>query len=170
MTTESKQLRLHARSVGNEEPLAALELYDQAVAIEDASPGDVATALKDKAVTLALLGRSDEALALFCQVIETCGHSDGAQTRAAVDKSLMNKAVLLNKAGLKADAISCHDEVADRKVSVGLLWLAGAALLAIVVLGGEHATAQTLIGSYAAFALARELASLSAISSLSRAS
>ena len=116
MTTGSEKLRRHARELGAEEPEAALELYDQALSAEDATPGDLATALKDKAVTLALLGRNDEALSLFGQVIERHHRSDDTKVRAAVDKSLHNKAVLLNDAGSKDEAIRLYDEIATRNM------------------------------------------------------
>jgi tetratricopeptide (TPR) repeat protein len=116
MTTRSGNLRQHARELVDEEPEAALELYDQALTAEGATLGDLATALKDKAVTLGLLGRNDEALALFGQIIERHHRSDDIEVRAAVDKSLCNKAVLLNEGGRKDEAIRLYDEVANRNM------------------------------------------------------
>ncbi len=114
MTTRSEELRRRARELGAEDPEAALGLYDQALSAEDATPGDLATALKDKAVTLALLGRTDEALPLFGQVIERHKHSNDIQLRAAVDRALYNQAVFLNNAGSQDEAIRLYDEIANR--------------------------------------------------------
>jgi hypothetical protein len=52
------------------------------------------------------------------------------------------------------------------KVSIALLWLAGSALIALLIRGGEYATVQTIVGSYATFSLAREGAALPALFAL----
>lgn len=52
------------------------------------------------------------------------------------------------------------------KASVALLWLAGFALVLLLVYGGQYATIQTIVGSYAGFSLAREAATLPALFAL----
>jgi len=49
------------------------------------------------------------------------------------------------------------------KGAVALLWLAGFALLLLLTYGGCYATIQTIVGSYAMFSLAREVASFPAL-------
>lgn len=52
------------------------------------------------------------------------------------------------------------------KASIALLWLASFALIALLIHGGEYATVQTIVGSYATFSLAREGAALPALFAL----
>ena len=54
------------------------------------------------------------------------------------------------------------------KLSVALLWIVGAAILVLLFRGGEYGTLSTAIGSYAAFSLAREMASLPAVVALAK--
>jgi hypothetical protein len=54
------------------------------------------------------------------------------------------------------------------KVSIALLWLAGAAMLWVVFTSDGRAVPQTVVGSYAAFALTRELSSFHAVAALVR--
>ncbi|MCL2886933.1 MAG: hypothetical protein FWF20_09170 [Betaproteobacteria bacterium] len=65
---------------------------------------------------------------------------------------------------VRAVLISCG----SGKASIALLWLAGIALILLLMYGGDHATIQTIVGSYAIFSFARELASLPALFLLSR--
>ena len=80
----------------------------------DATPGDLATALKDKAVTLCLLERTDQALPLLNKVIQRHQYSRDTQEKAAVDKCLYNKAFLLNAVGSRDEAIALYDKIATR--------------------------------------------------------
>ncbi len=52
------------------------------------------------------------------------------------------------------------------KGAVALLWLAGVTLLLLLIYGGQYATIQTVVGSYAVFSLAREAASFPALFAL----
>ena len=52
------------------------------------------------------------------------------------------------------------------KLSIALLWLSGFALIALLFRGGEYATVQTMVGSYATFSLVRESAALPALFAL----
>ncbi len=56
------------------------------------------------------------------------------------------------------------------KLAVAMVWVKAAALLALVLSQGEYANVQTILGCYAAFALARECASLPGVFGLARAS
>lgn len=113
-TTKAEELRLRARDLGEEDPEAALPLYDQALAAEDAAPSTLAAALIGKAVMLTITERADEALLLFDQVIQKYGNSNDIQLRVAVDTALDTKAVQLHKAGSLDEAIGAYDEVVKR--------------------------------------------------------
>jgi hypothetical protein len=79
----------------------------------------------------------------------------GSQFQAA-DTALQVRAALISSAPGKA--------------SIALLWLAAFALVVLLVFGGSHATIQTIVGSYAAFALVREVTALPGLFALNRRS
>lgn len=117
MTSHSAALRLQARALGTEDPDAALALYDRALAAEDATAGDLATALKDKAVTLCMVGRAEEAAPLLAEVIQRYQGSDDPEVAAAVDRALRNEAVMLAEQGGTDEAIARYDEIAARNTA-----------------------------------------------------
>jgi len=54
------------------------------------------------------------------------------------------------------------------EASVALLWLNGLAILGLVVFGGHLATLPVVLGTYAAFGAARELAALGSVRMLAK--
>jgi len=52
---------------------------------------------------------------------------------------------------------------APGKSSVALLWLAGVALILLLIYGGKIATIQTIVGAYASFSLVREAVAFPAL-------
>lgn len=49
------------------------------------------------------------------------------------------------------------------KASVALLWLAGVALILLLINGGQYASIQTIVGAYASFSLVRDAAAFPAL-------
>jgi hypothetical protein len=51
----------------------------------------------------------------------------------------------------------------DGRISIAILWLVGIGLVVLLSQGNEYSSFQNVLGSYSAFALARELTSTPAI-------
>ncbi|GAB6141006.1 hypothetical protein JCM14076_17350 [Methylosoma difficile] len=92
----------------------SLTYFDRAINAADASSDDIATATKDKAVTLAFMGRTAEALALFGEVIERYQYFRTTAARQAVDKAYYNKAGIAEQAGDEDEALIQLDHVITR--------------------------------------------------------
>ncbi|OJX76821.1 tetratricopeptide repeat protein [Magnetospirillum sp. 64-120] len=88
--------------------------FDMAANSPDASNEQVAKSLFDKGVTLGELGRSEDAIAVYDQVVERFGGAKESVLLQQVASSLVNKGVRLAKLGRSEDAIAVYDQLVER--------------------------------------------------------
>jgi tetratricopeptide (TPR) repeat protein len=118
MIRETEQHQERARQLlAEDKPESALEFFDKVLSATDATAADLATALKDKAVALASMGRIDEARELFEEVIRSYQYSINQEEKHAVDKSLYNMAVMRQKGGQAAEATEFYQKVVTRNAN-----------------------------------------------------
>ncbi|MBI4492375.1 MAG: NACHT domain-containing protein, partial [Chloroflexi bacterium] len=112
-------------SPGSPAQLAAIALLEQVDALynqharaypadEVAASSAVATALVNKGVTLGSLGRAEEAIATYDQVVARFGERPEAALAEQVAKALVNKGVRLGSLGRAEEAIATYDQVVVR--------------------------------------------------------
>jgi tetratricopeptide (TPR) repeat protein len=73
-----------------------------------------ARALFNKGITLGALGRSEDAIAAYDDVVGRFGLATEAPLREQVAMALVNKGVTLGALGRSEDAIAAYDDVVDR--------------------------------------------------------
>ena len=97
-----------------------IKCYDLIVSLGDQLPRDgsvderVAKALVNKGVALAELNRSEEAVALYDEVLRRFGESSELALRERVARALVNKGVRLGKLNRGEEEIAVYDEVLHR--------------------------------------------------------
>ena len=70
-------------------------------------------ALVNKGVTLGGLGRAEEAIAVYDQVVEGYRADDTPEVRATVAAALVNKGIVLAGLGRAEEAIAVYDPVVE---------------------------------------------------------
>uniref|UniRef100_UPI003D1B9070 tetratricopeptide repeat protein n=1 Tax=Aeromonas veronii TaxID=654 RepID=UPI003D1B9070 len=74
----------------------------------------VAKALRNKGVTLGQLGRSEDEITVYDELIQRFGNSDTPALQEQVANGLRNKGVTLSQLGRSEDAITVYDELIQR--------------------------------------------------------
>jgi len=92
----------------------AVTYFDKAANSPDASNEEVAKSLYDKGVALGKQGWSEDAIAVYDQVVERFGGAKDIVLRERVAKSLFNKGVRLGKLGRSENAIAAYGQVVER--------------------------------------------------------
>jgi tetratricopeptide (TPR) repeat protein len=92
----------------------AQDLTDRYGDIDPALRELLAAALFNEGVTLGLLGRGDEAIAVYDKVINRFGTATDPKLREVAAKALGNKGVTLDGLGRDEEAIGVYDEIIER--------------------------------------------------------
>ena len=112
-------LRAKAELLGDRDPAQVLHLYeriDQSFhRIDDLDTAEqVATALRNKGVTLGQLGRSEEEVSVYDEVVTRYGTRTETAIAEQVASALRNKGVTLGQLGRSEEEVSVYDEVVTR--------------------------------------------------------
>lgn len=92
----------------------AVTYFDRAANSPDASSEQAAQSLFNKGVALGKLGRSEDEVAVYEQVVERFGGAKEIELRERVAKSLVTKGVALVELGRSEDALAVFDHVLER--------------------------------------------------------
>ena len=107
----------NATALGQQEPDQAIEAYQQLIDRFGDDPDlreIVATALFNKAVTLARQDRTEEEIEAFQQLIDRFGDDPAPDLREIVATALFNKALTLGQQQPDLQAIEAYQELIDR--------------------------------------------------------
>ncbi|MBU1184017.1 MAG: tetratricopeptide repeat protein [Proteobacteria bacterium] len=91
-----------------------LEHYRKSGEDEPQARSEIARALVNKGVALGSLGRGEDAIAVYDEVISRFGDAEELPLREQVARALMNKGVALESLGRGEDEIAVYDEVIRR--------------------------------------------------------
>ncbi|MDO8333234.1 MAG: tetratricopeptide repeat protein, partial [Nitrosomonas sp.] len=91
----------------------AVEYFSKAVEVSS-EPVQLAKALFNKAITLGQLERSEEAIAVYDEVVKRFGESTELSLREQVAKALLNKGARLSQLERSEEEIAVYDEVVKR--------------------------------------------------------
>ncbi|MBI2303537.1 MAG: tetratricopeptide repeat protein [Chloroflexi bacterium] len=97
-------------ALGFQQHKEALDCFQCALAIRPSFP----EALVNKGVALGQLGRSQEEVAVYDEVVRRFGEDSAPALREPVAKALFNKGVALGQLGRSEEAVAVYDEVVRR--------------------------------------------------------
>ena len=92
----------------------AAEYWDAASTAKNAKKNERANALFNKGVALGQLGRSEDAIALYDDLIERYSSDKEPAMREKIANAMFNKGVTLGQLGRSEDAISLYDVLIER--------------------------------------------------------
>ena len=95
-------------------PALAAEYFDQAAQSPDASQAQITQFLFNRGVLLGELGRGEEAIKAYDEVLSRFGDAREPALREQVAKALFNKGNTLGELGRGEEAIKAYDEVLSR--------------------------------------------------------
>ena len=95
-------------------PALAAEYFDQAAQSPDASQAQITQFLFNRGVLLGELGRGEEEIKAYDEVLSRFGDAREPALREPVAKALVNKGVSLSQIGRGEEAIKAYDDVLSR--------------------------------------------------------
>jgi tetratricopeptide (TPR) repeat protein len=110
-----KQERIDHSATGSAQPAAeVVPDGGEPDASESQRPEEAARALLQKSTTLRQLGRSEQAIAAYDEVVERFGRFPALQFREQVARALLNKGIVLGQLDRAQQEIAAYDQLVER--------------------------------------------------------